>query len=114
MAGIAVAKGARGGVQNTAEEGHEFIGRDAFAEHAVNDAAYARRAIQVANGCTQARLHVGHEQSGGNFFAGNVGDAEGQPIFDQLHHIEVISADRARGLPGAGNLEPRQLGNFLE
>jgi hypothetical protein len=84
MPGIAVAKGARSGVQNAAEERHEFIGRDGFAEHAVDYAAHARRAIQVANGCAQARLHVGHEQRGGNTLAGDVADADGQPVFAEL------------------------------
>ena len=113
MAGIAVQKSARGGIQNAAEEGDEFIGGDAFAEHAVDDGAYARGAIHLANGCAQAGLHVGHQQSGRNTFAGDVCNTHGQPVFPELQHIEVISADRAGGLPRAGHLESRQLGNHL-
>ena len=44
-------------------KGHEFVARDALAEHAVNDAAkragYPGRERMRAEAC----LHVGHEQS---------------------------------------------------
>src|SRR6516225_7491922 len=106
MAGVAVDEGALGGVQNGAEKSNESVGGDGCAEHAVDDAADARRTVQVANGCAQTSLHIGHEQSGGNAFAGNVGDADGQAVSTESQDIEVISAYGAGRLPGGRYFEP--------
>ena len=113
MAGIAVAKRACIAVENAAEKRHELISSDAFAQHAVHDPADARRAIQVAHGCAQAGLDIGHKQGGGNALAGDIGNAHGQPVAVEPQDIEVVSADRERRAPGGGYGDSRKLRNFL-
>ena len=81
-------------------------------EQPVNLGAQAGRALGVAGEGVNRGLDVGHQQSGGDSLADDIGDADAEAMAAQPEHVVVIAAHRARGQPGRGNLEARNLRNL--
>src|SRR5258708_24461582 len=56
----------------------------------------------------QSRLQAGHQQCGGNSFAGNIGDGDSDRRRVQLNEVVVIAADHARRLADRFQLHTRK------
>src|SRR6266436_683619 len=101
MAGVGVAQVARGAVVDGDEESSEAVVAVFSNKMLVEAGDKLGGAHGFASGnkhlATQGRLQAGHQESGGNSFAGNIGDGDGQMSRAELDEIVVVTADRARG-----------------
>src|SRR5271169_5583547 len=106
MAAIDVAEAAAGNmVVGEEERGERTIGRD-LREELVDDAKNIFQAI-VRDGTLAAQigLQVGHEERGGDAFAGNIADDESEAVGAEVEEIIIIAADGPRGITVAGIVE---------
>ena len=97
MAAIDVAEAAGGDVVVGEEErGEGAVGR-ILREELVDDAENIFHAI-VRDGAlaTQIGLQVGHEESGGYAFAGDVADDQAEAVGAEVEEVVIIAADGAR------------------
>src|SRR5690348_9826793 len=69
--------------------------------------------MSVENGlAAQSGLQAGHEQGGGDSFAGNVGNGEAEFGVAQLDEIVVVAGDDASGAANGGEFESRKRRKF--
>ena len=62
---------------------------------------------------TKIGLQIGHEQRGGDAFAGNVADDQAKTIRAEIEKIVVIAADGASRVTMAGIVQPANRGTPL-
>jgi hypothetical protein len=106
MAAINVTEAAAGDVVIGEEEGGEGAVGSVLREELVDDAKNIFQAI-VRDGALAAQigLQVGHEQRGGDAFAGNVADDEAEAVGAEVEKVVIIAADGARGITVTGIVE---------
>src|ERR1035438_7891431 len=75
--------------------------------------AQTRAGLSSSRTEAEAGLDISHEQDRGNALAGDIRNADSQPVALKPEHIEVVSADRARGAPCVGYSDSRKLWNLL-
>ena len=106
MAAIDVAEAAgRDVVIGEEERGEGAVGR-VLGEELIDGAQEALGLVE-RDGALAAEigLQIGHEQSGGDAFAGNVADDEAEAIGAEVEEIVIVAADGARGKAVAGIVE---------
>jgi hypothetical protein len=106
MAAINVAEPTAGNmVVGEEERGEGAVGR-VLREELVDDAKNVFQAI-VRDGALAAQigLEIGHEQRGGDAFAGDVADDEAEAVGAEVEEVVVIAAYGARGIAVAGIVE---------
>ena len=103
MAAIDVAEAAAGNMVVGEEERRERAVGRVLREELVDDAKNIFQAI-VRDGALAAQigLQVGHEQRGGDAFAGDVADDEAEAVGAEVEKIVIIAADGARGITVTG------------
>jgi hypothetical protein len=106
MAAIDVAEAAGGDVVVGEEEGGERAVGSVLREELVDDAKNIFQAI-VRDGALAAEigLKIGHEESCGDAFTGNVGDDEAETVRAEVEEVVVVAADGARGETSAAIVE---------
>jgi hypothetical protein len=103
MAAVDVAEAAGGDVIVGEEEsGEGAVGR-VLREELVDDAKNIFQAI-VRDGTLAAEigLQIGHEECGGDAFAGDVADDQAEAVGAEVKEVVVIAADGARGITVTG------------
>ena len=106
MAAIDIAQAAgRDMVIGEEESGERAVGR-VLREELVDDAKNIFQAI-VRDGALAAQigLQIGHEEGGGDAFAGDVADNETETVRAEVEEIVIIPADGARGITVTGIVE---------
>src|ERR1700694_4600535 len=94
MATICVAQAACSAVVFGEEERGEGAIRSIFAEELVHGAQEALRLVQ--GNCAlaaQIGLQIGHQESGGDSFSGDVADHEAEPLLAEIQEVVIIAAD---------------------
>ncbi len=106
MAAIYVAEAACGDVVVGEEEGGEGAVGRVLREELVDDAKNIFQAI-VRDGALAAEigLQVGHEERGGDAFAGNVADNQAEALGAEVEKVVVVAAYGARGITVTGIVE---------
>ena len=106
MAATDVAEAAGGDVEFGEEEsGERTIGR-VLAEELVDCLENALRLVE-ANGALASKigLQAGHQQGGGDAFAGNITDDQAEAVGAELEKIVVITSDGSRWIAVTGIVE---------
>src|SRR6266436_8369375 len=100
MAGVGVAQVARGAVVDGDEESSEAVVAGVAHQMLVEAGDKLGGAHGFASGnkhlAAKRRLQAGHQESGGNSLAGNIGDGDGQMSRAELDEIVIVAADGAR------------------
>jgi hypothetical protein len=106
MAAVDVAEAAGGNVVVGEEKGGEGAVGRVLRKELVDDAKNIFQAI-VRDGTLAAEigLKIGHEESGGDAFAGNVADDEAEAVGAEIEEVVIIAAYGARGITMAGLVE---------
>lgn len=106
MAAVNVAdKATRDVVIGEEERGEGAVGR-VLGKELIDGAQEALRLIERNSAlAAEIGLQIGHQQRGGDPFAGNVADDETEPAGAEIEEIVIIAADGARGKAVAGIVE---------
>ncbi len=106
MSAIDVAdKAARDVVIGEEERGESAVGR-VLGKELIDCAQEALRLIERNSAlAAEIGLQIGHQERGGDAFAGNVADNEAEPAGAEIEEIVIIAADGARGKAVAGVIE---------
>ncbi len=108
MAAIDVAKAAGGDVVVGEEERGERTVGSVLGKELVDDTKNIFQAI-LRDGALAAEigLQIGHEESGGDAFAGDVADDQAETIGAEIEEVVIVAADGARGVAAAAIVEGR-------
>jgi hypothetical protein len=106
MAAIDVAETAGGGVVIGQEERGEGTVRSVLGEELVDDTKNIFQAI-LRDGALAAEigLQIGHEESGGDAFAGDVADDEAEAAWAEIEKVVIVAAHSARWIAVAAIVE---------
>jgi len=114
VSAIGVAQAARGVVVFGEQERRVGAVDGVLEKQAVHRAQQTAR--MIAGDSTLAAkigLQVGHQQSGGDAFAGDVADDQAKPVLAEIEEVEIISSNFAGGMAQAGVFEGFGLGMDL-
>jgi len=114
MAAVGEAEAARGVVVFGEEErGKGTIGR-IFAEQLIDGAEEAERIVAMDGAlAAEIGLEIGHEQRGGDAFAGDVADDKAETIVAEAEEVVIIAADLACLMADSGVIERGKFGKIL-
>ena len=110
VAGVGVGESARRGIVFSVEESGVAIVRSVEKQMAIERLHDLRSAaMSIENRLAAQRgLQAGHQQRGGNSFAGNVGDGETEFGVADFQKIVIVAGDDARGAADGGEFKSRQ------
>ena len=106
MAAIYIAEAAAGDVVIGEEEGGEGTVWGVLAEELIDGAQEALGLIERDGGlAAEIGLKISHEESGGDAFAGNVGDNQAEAVGAEIEEVVIVTADGAGGKAAAAIVE---------
>ena len=105
MAGVAIGESAVAGVEDAVEERDEFAGAGVAVNHQIDPSHYFVKIIDIVHLRTQGGADGGHDEAGGDAFAGDVGHHEADVVALQGNEIVEIAAEFEAGNVNGGEIE---------